>query len=165
MTTLGVDDQFQCVQLSDGSIIKLRVMDTAGQEKFNAINESYYKQADCCLLVYDITSMDSFKSIKNYYIKKIKEKCNNGLKVILLGNKTDLKDKRQVSDDNGKDLAEKNGYMFMESSCKDNYNVSDAFTALVEMTNTDIKKGIRKETSKKKGEKLKKSNHKNRKCC
>ena len=165
MTTLGVDDQFQCVQLSDGSIIKLRVMDTAGQEKFNAINESYYKQADCCLLVYDITSMDSFKSIKNYYIKKIKEKCNNGLKVILLGNKTDLKDERQVSDDNGKDLAEKNGYMFMESSCKDNYNVSDAFTALVEMTNTDIKKGIRKETSKKKGEKLKKSNHKNRKCC
>ena len=165
MTTLGIDDQFQCVQLSDGSIIKLRVMDTAGQEKFNAINESYYKQADCCLLVYDITSMDSFKSIKNYYIKKIKEKCNNGLKVILLGNKTDLKDKRQVSDDNGKDLAEENGYMFMESSCKDNYNVSDAFTALVEMTNTDIKKGIRKETSKKKGEKLKKSNHKNRTCC
>ena len=165
MTTLGVDDQFQCVQLSDGSIIKLRVMDTAGQEKFNAINESYYKQADCCLLVYDITSMDSFKSIKNYYIKKIKEKCNSGLKVILLGNKTDLKDERQVSDDNGKDLAEKNGYMFMESSCKDNYNVSDAFTALVEMTNNDIKKGIRKETSKKKGEKLKKSNHKNRKCC
>ena len=165
MTTLGIDDQFQCVQLSDGSIIKLRVMDTAGQEKFNAINESYYKQADCCLLVYDITSMDSFKSIKNYYIKKIKEKCNSGLKVILLGNKTDLKDERQVSDDNGKDLAEKNGYMFMESSCKDNYNVSDAFTALVEMTNTDIKKGIRKETSKKKGEKLKKSNHKNRKCC
>ena len=140
MTTLGVDDQFQCVQLSDGSIIKLRVMDTAGQEKFNAINESYYKQADCCLLVYDITSMDSFKSIKNYYIKKIKEKCNNGLKVILLGNKTDLKDKRQVSDDNGKDLAEENGYMFMESSCKDNYNVSDAFTALVEMTNNEINK-------------------------
>jgi small GTP-binding protein len=140
MTTLGIDDQFQCVQLSDGSIIKLRVMDTAGQEKFNAINESYYKQADCCLLVYDITSMDSFKSIKNYYIKKIKEKCNNGLKVILLGNKTDLKDKRQVSDDNGKDLAEENGYMFMESSCKDNYNVSDAFTALVEMTNNEINK-------------------------
>ena len=140
MTTLGVDDQFQCVQLSDGSIIKLRVMDTAGQEKFTAINESYYKQADCCLLVYDITSMDSFKSIKNYYIKKIKEKCNNGIKVILLGNKTDLKDERQVSDDNGKDLAEKNGYMFMESSCKDNYNVSDAFTALVEITNNDFKR-------------------------
>ena len=143
MTTLGIDDQFQCVQLSDGSIIKLRVMDTAGQEKFNAINESYYKQADCCLLVYDITSMDSFKSIKNYYIKKIKEKCNSGLKVILLGNKTDLKDERQVSDDNGKDLAEKNGYMFMESSCKDNYNVSDAFTALVEMTNKEIYNGTK----------------------
>ena len=139
-STIGVDKFFQYVQLNDGTIIKLFILDTAGQERYNSLNESYYKQADCCLLVYDITSMDSFKSIKNYYIKKIKEKCNNGLKVILLGNKTDLKDKRQVSDDNGKDLAEENGYMFMESSCKDNYNVSDAFTALVEMTNNEINK-------------------------
>ena len=137
MTTLGVDDQFQCVQLSDGSIIKLRVMDTAGQEKFNAISENYYKQADCCLLMYDITSMDSFERIKDYYVETIKMKCKSDIKIILLGNKTDLNNQRQVSQDDGKDLAEKNGYMFMESSCKDNYNVSDAFTALIEMTNNE----------------------------
>ena len=137
VTTLGMDNRFQCVQLSDGSIIKLRVMDTAGQEKFNSISESYYKQADCCLLMYDITSMDSFERIKDYYVKTIKMKCKSDIKIILLGNKTDLNNQRQVSQDDGKDLAEKNGYMFMESSCKDNYNVSDAFTALIEMTNNE----------------------------
>ena len=131
---------FQCVQLSDGAIIKLRVLDTAGQEKFNAIRENYYRYADCCLLVYDITSTDSFHRIKKYYVKKIKENCSNIKKVVLLGNKTDLENRRQVSVEEGRDLALENGYIFMESSCKDNYNVSDAFTALVEMTNNENKK-------------------------
>ena len=143
MTTLGIDNQFQCVQLSDGSIIKLRVLDTAGQEKFNALSEIYYKEADCCLLMYDITSMESFDKVKNYYVETIKNMCKKDIKIILLGNKTDLKNQRQVSDVDGKDLAEENGYMFMESSCKDNYNVSDAFTALVEMTNKEIYNGTK----------------------
>ena len=143
MTTLGIDNQFQCVQLSDGSIIKLRVLDTAGQEKFNALSERYYKEADCCLLMYDITSMESFDKVKNYYVETIKNKKKKGIKIILLGNKTDLEEQRQVSDVDGKDLAEENGYMFMESSCKDNYNVSDAFTALVEMTNKEIYNGTK----------------------
>ena len=73
--------------------------------------------------------------------KKIKESCKSNIKIVLLGNKTDLKNKREVEDIDGRDLALANGYIFMESSCKDNYNVSDAFTALVEMTNNDLKKG------------------------
>ena len=52
-------------QLSDGAIINLRILDTAGQEKFNSLYESYYKQADCCLLIYDITSKESFNILKN----------------------------------------------------------------------------------------------------
>jgi len=126
--------------LSDGSIIKLRVLDTAGQEIFNAINESYYKYADCCLLVYDITSKDSFKKIKNYYVQKVKENCKNNIKIVLLGNKTDLENRREVSKEEGLDLAMENGYIFMESSCKNNYNVADAFSALVEMTNNEFLK-------------------------
>ena len=153
------------MQLNDGTIIKLFIIDTAGQERYNSLGETYYKKADCCLLMYDITSTMSFEKVRDYYIEQIKENCKSDIKVILLGNKSDLEEQRAVSQEEGKDLANNNGYIFMESSCKDNYNVSDAFTALVEMTNTDIKKGIRKETSKKKGEKLKKSNHKNRKCC
>ena len=125
--------------MNDGSIIKLTIKDTAGQERFDAINEVFYKNADCCLLIYDITKTESFEKIKNYYIKKIEECCKSSIKVILLGNKTDLKDKRNISREEGMDLAIKNNYIFMESSCKDNYNVSDAFTALVEMTNHERK--------------------------
>ena len=85
----------------------------------------------------------SFDKVKNYYVETIKNMCKKGIKIILLGNKTDLNNQRQVSDVDGKDLAEENGYMFMESSCKDNYNVSDAFTALVEMTNKEIYNGTK----------------------
>ena len=147
-------------------------MDTAGQEVFNAINENYYQQADCCLLVYAINSMKRNKKVKDYYVVKIKEKCKKDLKVVLLGNKADLKDQRQVSLEEGRDLALANGYIFMESSCKDNYNVSDAFTALVEMTNTEYNKkmfksdtfGLKKD---KKSEKSKKKDGKGGKdgCC
>ena len=118
----------------------MRVLDTAGQERYNAIFENYYKLADCCLLVYDITSKNSFEKVKSYYIEKIKEKCRKDTKVILLGNKTDLEEEREVTQDEGKDLANENGFIFMESSCKDNYNVSDAFTTLVEMTNNEYNK-------------------------
>ena len=66
--------------------------------------------------------------------------CKSDVKVILLGNKSDLEEQRTVSQEEGKNLANNNGYIFMESSCKDNYNVSDAFTALVEMTNREPNK-------------------------
>ena len=126
--------------MNDGTIINLRIRDTAGQERFSAINENYYKKADCCLLVYDITSKDSFNRLKEYFIPKLKENCKPNIKVVLLGNKTDKKDKRKVSEEEGINLALKYGFNFMESSCKDDYNVSDAFTALVEMTNNEIQK-------------------------
>ena len=137
---MAKDENAQFVQLSDGSIIRLKIMDTAGQERFYSIFERYYSQADCCLLVYDITSRISFEKVKNYFIEKIKEKCQKDVKVILLGNKSDLEDQREVSQDEGKDLADENRFIFMESSCKDNYNVSDAFTTLVEMTNNEYNK-------------------------
>ena len=118
-------------------------------------------------MVYDITSKDSFYKVKGYYAKKIKKDCKNILKVVLLGNKADLKDKRQVSDIEGANLALENGYTFMESSCVDNYNVLDAFTALIEMTNSEIKKynDIKNDDLKK----IKLNNNatvvKKRKCC
>ena len=142
-------------------------MDTAGQETFNAINENYYQQADCCLLVYAINSKDSFEKIKDYYVLKIKEKCKKDLKVVLLGNKTDLENERQVSKEEGSDLALENGFIFMESSCKDNYNVSDAFTALVEMTNTEYNKKANKTGTFELGEDKKdgKSRKKKGGCC
>ena len=134
---------FATFQLSDGSLVNCEVLDTSGQEIFNAINESYYRKADCCLLVYDVTDGKSFEECKSYYNKKLKEYSDKIIKIILLGNKTDLKDEREIEPEEGAKFAEENNYIFMETSCKDNFNVADAFTALVEMTNVEcIKKGI-----------------------
>ena len=78
------------------------------------------------------------KKVENYYIKKLNEYCKSILKVILLGNKTDLDEKRQISLEKGLTLAETNRYIFMETSCKTNYNIADAFAILIEMTNTEL---------------------------
>ena len=154
MTTIGFDSSYATFQLSDGSLVHCEVIDTSGQEKYNAINESYYRKADCCLLVYDVTDEKSFEECKTYYNKKLKEYSDKIIKIILLGNKTDLKDEREIEPEEGAKFAEENNYIFMETSCKDNYNVADAFTALVEMANAECKRrGI--DTNERKSEKKK----------
>ena len=115
-------------------------MDTGGQEIYNAQNRIYYKRADCCLLVYDITNQESFDAIENYYINEINNNCVKKVPVILLGNKTDLKNERKITHKEGADLASKYNFTFMETSCEENYNVANAFETIIIMTNTEMKK-------------------------
>lgn len=160
--TVGFNDTFSGYRLSDGSVVNVRIMDTCGQEKYDSIYSSYYKDADCCLLVYDITSKKSFDVLKNYYIKKLKENCKNIVKVVLLGNKADLKENRKVTIEEGMKLSQQNGYIFMESSCVNNQNVSDAFTTLIEMTNREL---IERDTFKIKNNKIQGKVQKKKKRC
>ena len=102
-------------------------MDTSGHEHFRVNNEYYYKKADCCILVYDITNRGDFDEIKNYFIVKIKELCKKNVKVILVGNKIDYENQRQISYDEGAHLAILNNYLFIETSCLLNKNVSKVF--------------------------------------
>jgi Ras-related protein Rab-11A len=118
----------------------VELIDTAGQEQFKALTERYYKKADCCLLVYDITKANSFEECKDYYNENIKQFCKENIKVILLGNKTDLADQREVTPEEGAEFAVKNDYIFMETSCLKNENVADAFETLIEITNIESKK-------------------------
>ncbi len=99
--------------------------------KFRPINESYYKQADCCILVYDITNREEFNEIKEYFIVKIKELCKKNVKVILVGNKTDLEDKREISYNEGANLAFLNNFLFIETSCLKNENVYEAYEKII----------------------------------
>ena len=167
LATISVDNVYSTFQLSDGSLVNCEVIDTAGQERYKSIVNSYYRNADCCLLVYDVTNRKSFEECKNYYNKKLKEYSDKIIKIILLGNKTDLEDKRVIFPEEGANFAEENNYIFMETSCKDNYNVADAFTALVEMANTECKrKGIDISAKKSARIKLKKVKTKTeKKCC
>ena len=69
VATIGIPSFFSSYKLSDGSLVNVHLFDTAGQEKFRALSERYYKKADCCLLVYDISIKSTFDDCKDYYLK------------------------------------------------------------------------------------------------
>ena len=141
LMTPQVDFVPKSFQLSDGSIVNCLIYDTCGQERYNSINETYYRKADAVLLVYDITNKESFEAIKNYYCIKIRQLCKSNIPIILLGNKTDRESERQIKTEEGIDLALKEKLKFKETSCQKNENVADAFEALIEMWNIENKKG------------------------
>ena len=113
-------------------------MKKLNKEKFNSINKTYYKRADCCLLVYDVTNRESFEECQNFYKKEIAENCKNNVKVILIGNKVDLEETREISEEEGSKFAKENKYYFKETSCEKNFNVADAFETIIIMTHNDM---------------------------
>ena len=145
VTTLaGADKSIRAFQLCDGSIINCMILDTAGQERFDSLSLSYYKRADAILLVYDISSKSSFDRIRKYHVQKIKENCKKDIPILLLGNKTDKENKRQVSCEEGMALALEENYEFKESSCLKNINVAGAFESLIERWNFESHKELQK---------------------
>ena len=133
---------FDCLsatfQLPDSSYVNCEVMDTGGQEKFDSLNRQYYQRADCCVLVYDITNKESFQQCKEFYKQEIIDNCKKDIKVILVGNKTDLENDRVISKEEGANFAEENKYYFKETSCETNSNVADAFETIIIITNNDM---------------------------
>ena len=126
--TIGVDFKIKTFEI-DSKKIKMQIWDTAGQERFKNIIASYYRGAHGILLLYDVTDKDSFKNLSNWLIEIEKNASKNVLKV-LIGNKSDLEDKRLVSYNQGKEFADTYGLKFIETSAKKNLNVNEAFETL-----------------------------------
>lgn len=103
--------------------------DTAGQERFRTITTAYYRGAMGIMLVYDITNEKSFENIKNW-IRNIEENASSDVEKMLLGNKCELEDKRQVSKERGEQLAVEYGIKFIETSAKASIRVEEAFFTL-----------------------------------
>ena len=114
--TIGVDFKIKTFEI-DTKKIKMQIWDTAGQERFKNIIASYYRGAHGILLLYDVTDKDSFKNLSNWLIEIEKNSSKNVIKV-LIGNKTDLEDKRVISKNQGKDFADTYGLKFVETSVK-----------------------------------------------
>ena len=132
--TVGLPHSFSAFQLSDGSMVNVKIVDTCGQEQYRSLSRQYYHNADGCLLVYDVTNEKSFEDLENYFLKEIKDNCKPDIQIILLGNKTDLEHQRQVNPDEGVEFAKKNNFIFLETSCLKNTNVADGFETLIELT-------------------------------
>ena len=147
--TIGVDFKIKTFEI-DSKKIKMQIWDTAGQERFKNIIASYYRGAHGILLLYDVTDKDSFKNLSNWLIEIEKNASKNVLKV-LIGNKSDLEDKRVVSYNQGKEFADTYGLKFIETSAKKNLNVNEAFETLGrELMNASSDKKIVKQNHNKK---------------
>ena len=126
--TIGVDFKIKTFDI-DEKRIKMQIWDTAGQERFKNIIASYYRGAHGILLIYDVTDKDSFKNLSNWLIEIEKNSSKNVFKV-LIGNKTDLEEKRVISYNQAKEFADSYGLKYIETSAKKNLNVNEAFATL-----------------------------------
>ena len=132
LSTIGVDFKIKTVALGDNKVMKLQVWDTSGQERFRSITQSYYRGAHAAIVVYDISSLDSFQAVPGW-LEGVTKFCSESVLVMLLGNKSDLDSKRQVLIADAQQMAE--GYeipLFFEVSAKSGMNVEQAFVALAE---------------------------------
>uniref|UniRef100_A0A6M2EXF9 Ras-related protein RABA5a n=1 Tax=Populus davidiana TaxID=266767 RepID=A0A6M2EXF9_9ROSI len=128
-STIGVEFQTQKMDIN-GKEIKAQIWDTAGQERFRAVTSAYYRGAVGALLVYDISRRQTFDSIGKW-LNELHTHSDMNVVTILAGNKSDLKDAREVSTAEGKALAEAQGLFFMETSALDSSNVAAAFQTVV----------------------------------
>jgi len=138
--TIGVEFGARMVTI-DNRQIKLQIWDTAGQESFRSITRSYYRGAAGALLVYDITRRDTFAHLTRW-LEEARQNGNENMTIMLIGNKSDLEHRRQVSTDDGKKFAEENGLLFLETSAKTAHNVEEAFVKPAQQIYQKIQRGI-----------------------
>ena len=131
--TIGIDSQIKKIQLKNGEEIKVLITDTAGQERYRSIATNYINKANGILLIYDITNKESFDNIDNW-AEQIKEKTEDLIPMILIGNKKDLEEKRCISKEKGEECAKNicGGIKFYETSCKTGENIEIAINDLAE---------------------------------
>ncbi|XP_046855429.1 ras-related protein Rab-26-like [Xenia sp. Carnegie-2017] len=128
ISTVGIDYRNKVVDIEDTKV-KLQIWDTAGQERFRSVTHAYYRDSHALLLLYDITSKQSFDNIRAW-LSEIKDYAPNNVVVMLLGNKSDKYNDRAVKKEEGERLAEEYNVAFMETSAKTGMNVDLAFMAI-----------------------------------
>lgn len=110
--------------------IRLQLWDTAGQERFRTLIPSYIRDSHVAIVVYDITNRQSFKDASRW-IDDVRTERGDQVIIVLVGNKTDLRDNRVVTVDEGEAKAKELGVLFMETSAKAGYNVKGLFKRLL----------------------------------
>jgi Ras-related protein Rab-1A len=128
ISTIGVDFKIRTIEL-DGKTIKLQIWDTAGQERFRTITSSYYRGAHGIIVVYDVTDQDSFNNIRQW-LGEIDRYASESVNKLLVGNKCDLTQKKVVDFSVAKEMADRLGIPFLETSAKSATNVEQAFLTM-----------------------------------
>ena len=147
LATVGVEYFITNRILSDGKNYKIKICDTAGQERYRSLAINTIRRCDGIILMYSITNRNSFELISEW-INNIYDLKDRETPIILIGNKCDLEDQRKVSREEGMNTAEKYKTIYFETSAKEGINVEEAIDVL-----------LNKIINKKKGEKEKKDNN------
>ena len=129
LATIGIDYIYRIINI-ENKLYKLMFYDTAGEEKYKSIPKNHIKNVQGIILMYDITNKKSFDSIIDW-ISDVKEIKGENFPMILVGNKIDLNESREVTEEMGYELAEKNQIEFFETSNKDGTNIQEAGLEIV----------------------------------
>ncbi|XP_010247443.1 PREDICTED: ras-related protein RABA4d-like [Nelumbo nucifera] len=129
-STVGVEFQTKSI-LIDKKLVKAQIWDTAGQERFRSMTGAYFRGALGALLVYDITSRPSFDHVPRW-LNDLRHYAGPNVVIMLAGNKCDLEVMRSVPTESGREIAEREGLMFLETSALDATNVEKAFLSVLE---------------------------------
>lgn len=141
-TTIGVDFAIRTVCL-DSKVYKLHLWDTAGQDTFKVITRSYYRNSIGAVIAYDVTNRESFDAVRGW-IEELQERAQPYVgkqSIVIVGNKSDRTNDRQVLTSEGESLAAEFGFKFFETSAKTGENVKNVFCYIVADINQKIKSG------------------------
>jgi small GTP-binding protein len=141
--TVGVEFGEKKYEIN-GLKIKAQIWDTAGQERYRAITSMYYKGAKGGLIVFDLSSKSTFQNVEKWF-NEIKKTADPTINLILIGNKSDLKDKRQISTEEGENKAKEMNVAYLETSALNADNVDKAFDLLIQEITKKMKKEIEEE--------------------
>jgi len=126
--TVGVDFHVRIIELGDTGVrVKLQLWDTAGQERFRSITRSYYRNCVGCIILYDITSRESFEHVHDWLQEARNSTEDDNVVYLLLGHKIDLEYKREVSTAEGESFALAHDMLFIETSAKVVCNIEESF--------------------------------------
>lgn len=123
--TIGIDFLSKTMYLEDRTV-RLQLWDTAGQERFRSLIPSYIRDSTVAVIVFDITNSNSFRQTSKW-IDDVRTERGSDVIIMLVGNKTDLADKRQVTTEEGEQKAKELNVMFIETSAKAGHNVKQLF--------------------------------------
>ena len=130
--TIGAAFLTKVITTSTGPV-RLQLWDTAGQEKFRSLAPMYYRSSSVAIMVYDITSKETLDSLDDWSTE-IAEKAPHNIKFVVIGNKTDLAEQREITTEEGQNIAKQLGAsLFGETSAKTGEGINEIFNKIAEL--------------------------------
>jgi len=171
LATVGLD-YYSKDEIFNNKTINVKLWDTAGQERYKSLTQSYFKNAEGVIVAYDITNTESFDNLKFWRnsIKTNMENKNVFIPVIIIGNKTDMEESREIMTEDAEKFAEENKYKYFETSAKTGEGIDKAIRDLLNQIlnqsgNNDEQKEFRKDSVQIKENTEEKSEKKKKGCC